>query len=153
MVSMKESIMNAAPVRERLLGSWRFVSGDSRDADGNASSPLGDDPIGQLTYDASGTVSAQLMRRNQPHFRNDDWQRASAQEKAGAWSGYFAYFGTFTVDEMAGTIVHRIEGSWFPNLVGTEQVRHFSFAGNRLTLNAETAWGRVSIVWEKVNTS
>jgi Lipocalin-like domain len=151
MVSMKKSIMNTVQVRERLLGSWRFVSAESRNASGDASSPLGDDPIGQLTYDASGTVSAQLMRRSQPHFCNDDWQLASAEEKASAWSGYFGYFGTFTVDEMAGTIVHRIDGSWFPNLVGTEQVRHFSLAGNRLTLNAETPWGRVSIVWEKVN--
>ncbi len=144
-------MMNASPIREKLLGSWRLVASDSRDANGDANAPLGDDPIGQLTYDASGTVCAQLMRRGQPHFRSDDWQRASAEEKASAWSGYFGYFGTFTIDEGTGTIVHRVDGSWFPNLVGTEQVRHFSLAGNRLTLTAETPRGRVSLVWEKVN--
>jgi hypothetical protein len=138
-------------LRERLLGSWRFVSSEIRTPAGEATSPLGEDPIGQLTYDASGTVSAQLMRRNQPHFRDDDWQRATAAEKAAAWGGYFGYFGKFTTDDRAGTVTHHIDGSWFPNLVGTNQVRRCSFDGNRLTLDAETPWGRVTIVWERIN--
>lgn len=143
--------MNATSIREKLLGSWRLVSPEAGGADADASSPLGDDPIGMLTYDASGTVSAQLMRRNQPPFRNDDWRNAATEEKAAAWSGYFGYFGTFTIDESAGTVTHHVEGSWFPNLVGTEQVRYYSFAGNRLSLDAHTPWGRVSLVWEKLS--
>lgn len=134
----------------RLTGSWRIVSWHWYDASGAVSSPLGDDPVGLLIYDASGVVSAQLMRRNQPKFQDDDWLRATDEEKAMAWSGYFGYFGTYTIDEPAGTITHSIEGSWFPNLVGTEQVRRYSLDGNRLTLHAETPWGHVSIVWEKV---
>jgi hypothetical protein len=117
------------------------------------SSPLGDDPAGLLMYDASGSVSAQLMRRNQPHFNDDDWRNATAEERAAAWSGYFGYFGTYTIDETAGTITHHIEGSWFPNLVETEQVRRFSLDGNRLSLEAQTPWGHVKIVWEKATPS
>jgi hypothetical protein len=142
--------MNAASIREKLLGSWRLVSSEARGLDGDADFPLGDDPIGMLTYDASGTVSAQLMRQNQTLFRNDDWRYATTDEKAAAWSGYFGYFGTFTVDEKAGTVTHHVEGSWFPNLVGTEQVRYCSFAGSRLSLDAHTPWGRVSLVWAKL---
>lgn len=134
----------------RLTGSWRIVSWDWYDANGAVSSPLGDDPVGLLMYDASGVVSAQLMRRNQPKFQDDDWLRATDKEKAMAWSGYFGYFGTYTIDETAGAITHSIEGSWFPNLVGTEQVRRYSLDGNRLTLHAETPWGHVSIVWQKM---
>jgi hypothetical protein len=115
------------------------------------SSPLGDDPVGLLLYDASGIVSAQLMRRNRHCFEDDDWLHATDAEKAAAWSGYFGYFGTYTIDESAGTITHHIEGSWFPNLVGTEQVRQYSLDGTRLTLHADTPWGHVSIVWEKVS--
>ena len=63
------------------------------------------------------------------------------------------YFGTYRVDESAGTITHHIEGSWFPNLVGTEQVRQYSLDGSRLSLHAETPWGRVTIVWKKVGAS
>ena len=139
-----------AQLRARLIGSWRLVSWDWHDASGAVSSPLGDDPAGLLMYDAAGTVSAQLMRRNQPRFQDDDWRSATAEEKAAAWSAYFGYFGTYTIDEAAGTITHHIDGSWFPNLVGTEQVRRYSLDGNRLSLHAETPWGHVGIVWEKV---
>ena len=143
-------VAGVTDLQERLVGSWRLASWDWHDASGAVSSPLGDDPAGLLMYDAAGTVSAQLMRRNQPQFRDDDWRNATDEEKAAAWSGYFGYFGTYTVDEATGTITHQIDGSWFPNLVGTEQVRRYSLDGNRLTLHAETLWGYVSIVWEKV---
>lgn len=136
--------------RERLLGSWRLVSWTWEDANGAVRSPLGPNPVGLITYDSSGVMSAQLMRRAQTHFRNDDWRSASAQEKAAAWSGYFGYFGTYTVDENAGTVTHHIEGSWFPNLVGTDQVRRCYLEGDRLTLEADALWGRVSLVWQKV---
>jgi hypothetical protein len=102
-------------------------------------------------YDASGAVSAQLMRREQAPFRDEDWRNATDEEKAGAWSGYFAYFGTFTVDEAAGAVIHHVEGSAFPNLVGTQQVRQCSFDGGRLSLVAETGWGRVSITWARLD--
>jgi hypothetical protein len=136
-------------LRDKLLGSWRLVESEGRDASGEANAPLGEDPIGLLTYDASGTVSAQLMRRNQPRFRSDDWQRATAKEKSAAWSGYFGYFGVFAVDERAKTVIHYVEGSWFPNLVGTQQIRYWSFKGRRLVLSAHTPWGDVTLVWER----
>lgn len=135
--------------RERFLGTWRLVSWEWDDANGAVTSPLGEDPAGQLIYGASGTVSAQLMRRDQPRFQDDDWRKATDEEKAAAWSGYFAYFGSFTVDEGARTVTHHIEGSWFPNLVGTQQIRHYSFHEDRLSLEARTPWGRVSILWER----
>jgi hypothetical protein len=136
-------------MRERLFGGWRLLSWRWCDEAGEVDSPLGDDPVGQLMYDSSGTVSAQLARRNQLRFEDDDWRRATADEKKAAWSGYFAYFGTYTVDEDAREVIHHVEGSSFPNLVGTEQRRSCTFAENRLTLAAETPWGRVTIVWEK----
>lgn len=36
-----------------------------------------------------------------------------------------------------------------PELVGTNQVRHYRFEDSRLTLDADTAWGRVRIIWER----
>src|SRR5580693_4082026 len=82
----------AMKMRERLFGGWRLLSWRWCDEAGEVDSPLGDDPVGQLMYDSSGTVSAQLARRNQLRFEDDDWRRATADEKKAAWSGYFAYF-------------------------------------------------------------
>jgi hypothetical protein len=75
---------------------------------------------------------------------------ATAEEKAAAWGNYFGYFGTYTLDEQAQAITHHIEGSWFPNLVGTRQVRYYHFEGSQLVLDADTEWGQVRIVWKKV---
>lgn len=141
--------METTELRARLIGTWRPVSWTWEDATGAVSSPLGEDPIGQLIYDASGAVSVQLMRRDQAPFRDDDWRSATDEEKARAWSGYFAYFGTYELDEDAGIITHHIDGSWFPNLVGTQQIRWFVLEEHRLALHAETPWGHVTLEWEK----
>lgn len=62
----------------------------------------------------------------------------------------FGYFGSFSIDEDEGAVIHHIEGSWFPNLIGTEQVRFYRFEDEQLVLRADTAWGKVHIVWEKL---
>lgn len=144
---------NVPNARRRFLGTWRLLSFEWRNEAGRVSSGLGDDPVGQLTYDASGTVSAQMMRRNAPRFSDQDLQRATTQEKASAWGHYFGYFGTYSVSELGDTVTHHVEGSSFPNIVGTDQVRSCAFAGNCLTLSADSPWGRVSIVWEKIKTN
>jgi len=138
--------------RERLLGAWQLVSWEAHDATGAVTYPLGEDAVGQILYDAAGKMSAQLMRQKQARFVSEDWQQARAEEKEAAWSGYFGYFGTYTIDERAGAVTHHIEGSWFPNLIGTQQIRYYRFEGDRLVLDADTAWGQVRIVWEKVKT-
>jgi len=127
-----------------------LVSWEIRDPDGTVTRPLGAGEIGQLMYDEDGRMSAQLMQTNQARFASDDWRQASAEEKARAWSDYFGYFGTYTVDEQAKAVVHHIEGSWFPNLVGEDQKRYYQLVEEQLVLNATTAWGDVRIVWEKI---
>jgi hypothetical protein len=48
--------------------------------------------------------------------------------------GYDAYFGTYTVDERAGTITHRVEGSLFPEDLGKDFVRLLTLTDDTLTL-------------------
>jgi Lipocalin-like domain len=133
-----------------LLGSWRLISWEEREAGCDVQFPLGPNPIGQISYDASGRMSAQLMRPNQTPFASEDWREATVEEKSAAWSNYFGYFGTYTIDEINSTVVHHIEGSWFPSLVGTDQIRHFRFEGEQIILDADTQWGGVRIVWERI---
>ncbi|MBV8933571.1 MAG: lipocalin-like domain-containing protein [Kutzneria sp.] len=142
--------LTAHRVRAELIGAWRLASWQSIDPDGTVGYPLGQDAVGQLMYDEGGRVSAQLVRSGQPGFASDDWRRASAGEMCAAWPAYFGYFGTFSVDATVGTVTHHVEAGWFPNLADTEQVRHYRFEDDRLVLDAETEWGRVRIVWERL---
>ena len=52
-----------------FVGTWRLVSFESRDEDGNVEYPFGRDVAGQLSYDANGNMSALVARANVPHSR------------------------------------------------------------------------------------
>lgn len=124
----------------RFYGTWRLLSYESHAPDGSIGLPLGDDPIGLLIYTREGRMSGQAMRR------------VHDPSAGGPRDNYIAYFGTFDVDEAACEVVHTVEGSVYPNWIGTQQRRGFAFFGNRLTLTA--ALKRSSavhrLVWERV---
>lgn len=136
-------------VAEKLMGAWDLVSWFETRPDGTIDYPLGEDAAGQILYTADGHVSAQLVRRNLARFAEEDLRKATEAERAEAWNGYFGYFGTYSIDVQQQAVIHHVKGSWFPNLVGTDQVRRYRFEGARLILDAETAWGRVEIIWER----
>lgn len=95
-------------------------------------------------------MSAHLMRRNPQPFDNKNLFAAQSAEKSRAWSGYMGYWGTFTVDEAAHTVNHLVEGSWFPNMVGTIQAREYQFDGDLLKLSATTEAWSARLVWQKI---
>jgi len=139
-----------------LIGTWRLVTWESRAGAGEISYPFGETPVGVLTYDARGRMSAQLMRRNRPAFKAADLFRGSPDEIKAAFEGFVAYFGTYTVDQRTSTVTHHVEGSSFPNYVGTDLKRSFTIVGDRLTLRTEpfTLGGETRmgvLVWERID--
>ncbi|HKF53440.1 MAG TPA: lipocalin-like domain-containing protein [Candidatus Acidoferrales bacterium] len=142
---------SSVEVRARLIGTWRLVSFHEELSDGEIVSPTEDQ--GQLIYTAEGRMSAQLMQSNRARFGKGDWREATDEERARAWLEYFGYYGTFSIDEEKKAVIHHVEGSSFPNLVGSKQVRYFRFEGKCLVLNADSGWGKVRAVWEKVGSS
>ncbi len=134
------------PMNE-LLGAWSLTSFEMRRSDGRVSFPFGEDPSGMLLYEPSGRMSAQLLRRDRPPFDSGDQLMGDASEIKSAFQGCIAYFGAFEVDEAAATVVHRVEGSLFPNWIGTEQVRYYELDRDRLTIKtAPTEWDGVEVV-------
>ena len=55
--------------------------------------------------------------------------------------GYDSYFGRYTVDEKAGTVTHHVEGSLFPEDLGSDWLRPFTLEADRLTLRLTSADG------------
>lgn len=132
------------------------MSWESRAATGEVSYPFGEHPVGVLTYDSKGRMSAQLMRRNRPAFRSADLFRGTPDEIKTAFEGFIAYFGTYTVDQKASTVTHHVEGSSFPNYVGTDLKRSLGVSGGRLTLRTEpfAIGGQTAVgvlVWERLD--
>jgi hypothetical protein len=121
---------------ERFWGAWILASYEQRKADGTVSHPMGEAPVGRITYDAAGRMSAQLMRRDRPRFASNWRQEGAANEIKAAFDGYIGYYGPYTLNEKEKTVTHHVECCSFPNWVGTDQVRHYEFDGDRLILRA-----------------
>src|SRR5262245_6898287 len=119
-------------VTKQLLGNWKLVKYEVFDE--NGSSRPGRYDVGRVAYDASGEMTAHLMR-------------------AGADHAYLGYFGPFTVDAAKGTVTHHVVGSSNAGWIGTDQLRYYGFSadGDQLTLSLKSG-GRVTqtLTWIRV---
>ncbi len=116
--------------------------------------PMGRNISGMLMYDANGHMSAQIMHLDRPTFASDDQLKGNPEEIKSAFEGFVAYFGTYEVNKEEGTVTHHVEGSSFPNWVGTDQRRFFEFYGNQLTVSTPpTPFGgeqlTALLIWER----
>lgn len=128
------------PIKDRFIGTWDLVSYQVRTSSGEIREPYGENPLGRISYDAGGHMSAQLMRRDR-----------SNPAPGGGTTGYSGYYGTYTIDEKAGTVTHHVQGAWLPGWVGSNQVRYYKLEGDRLTLQADLASGHATLVWQHNN--
>ena len=125
---------------QRIVGAWELVTRTVRRADGSvvADPVLGDKPLGRLYYDASGVMMLQMMRLGRSSAIGKPANPADAANSR-VVLGYDAYFGRYTIDERAGTITHRVEGSLFPEDLGKDFVRLITVDGDTLTLKFTSA--------------
>ena len=119
---------------KQLAGVWRLVSSEFRTAEGDAVYPLGEDALGQAIFTESGYLSAQLMRPGRPNFASGDQAGGTQREVQAALQGYAAYYGRCELDVENKTITTTVEGSLFPNWVGSRQLRYYELSGKRLIL-------------------
>ncbi len=137
-----------------LVGSWKLISCHLKDSNGQTAYPFGKEAQGRLIYEADGRMAVQVMNPNRPRFTSADPLATSEAEVRAAFGGYTAYYGAYSVNPEEQTIVHHIEAALLPNWVGTEQRRHFEFAGKYLTLKGPLLLGGVqgvvSLVWERL---
>jgi hypothetical protein len=117
-------------VRQRLIGSYKLMSYVSFDQNGVATKlPYS---VGQISYDAAGRMSAQLMRDDRPRFTPGS--PASEAERAAAYSSYISYFGRYEIDAEKSIVTHHVEGSIGPNMVGSAMPRHYEFSADGRSL-------------------
>ena len=150
------SSIRPVPLSKALVGTWELMSREDITATGerHIEPALGADPFGLLCYDASGNFAAQFMKR----VRDDaggEAGRAAAPNNSRAVGGYDAYFGTYAVDDDAGTVTQRLVGALSHDNVGQVLTRAMSVEGDELVVRVATATaGGVPVVrtlrWRRV---
>lgn len=145
--------------QNQFVGTWRLVSWENRDEDGNVSYPVGQDAVGYIMYTEDGYMSANLMKANRPNFAVGDLLGGTTEEKVRAAETYIAYCGQYEIQANDRKVIHRIKASLFPNWVGVKQERFFEFMGNN-QLSLSTApflmsgkQQTASVIWERASTN
>ena len=141
---------------DEFTGVWWLLSREDRAADGSIriDPTLGPDAKGILTY-ANGRFAAQFMKRDRSNTA-DTTIRSSGRNNTGAVSGYDAYFGTYSVNENTGDVLHRLEGALTVENVGIEVSRTLTVTGNTLLIQLETTTPEGepvtrTLTWERVS--
>src|ERR1700728_4749944 len=132
--------MGESDVKKKLLGAWRYVGTQLNGAKWDR----GANPKGMIYYGPHGEMSVQVA----PDVRRDRAGAVMTPEEAKiALTDYIAYFGTYTIDEQAGTVTHHRHDSIQPGDTG-DLVRRYEFAGDRLVLRGLNSTLEVS--WERI---
>jgi hypothetical protein len=143
-------------IRDLFVGTWQLVAVHFYNAQNESIKMYGEAPRGMLIYDAQGHMNGQVMQRERPPLPKGREAENARDEYHAILRGYIAYFGTYEVDENAGTVTHHVHGSLIPDWVGTDQIRLFEFCDDnqRLILRTppSTLRGDVlrgELIWER----
>lgn len=141
-----------------FIGAWNLVSWVVTDASGQLDHPYGNKPMGQIIYTENGTMSAQLMHPGAALPDVSGLSGDAVLKKVA--STFFAYYGTYSVDNAGKTVTHHVQGCISPSWVGTEQARRYRFLDkNHLELSVKiegalaedmSASGSSVLIWERI---
>ena len=127
-------------MRRKLEGAWRYIgtrlNGQSWDRGAN--------PKGMIYYGPHGEMSVQIA----PDVARPRAANVMTPDEAFvALKDYIAYFGTYTVDETAGTVTHHRQATIQPGDAG-DFVRRIEFIGDRLVLRPPNS--TLEVTWERI---
>ncbi len=128
-----------AALSATLPGTWQLLSRIDVTASGErrAEPSLGEDPLSLLIYDRSGNFAAQFMRRDRSVEMPEG--PSGAKNNSRAQGGYDAYFGTYTIDDAAGSVTQHLLGALSRENVGSVLTRAMEVQGDTLIIKLDTS--------------
>jgi hypothetical protein len=146
--------------RRDLIGAWRLVGMSYAGPDGRLDPFYQPDSTGILIYDASGWMSVQIGAPGRAFLevpgarvgRPADDRRARLE--AAAFNSYYAYFGTWALDERSSVITHHVASALIPAEVGADYSQAATLVGGRLVFTTRTGSAGREVVrtktWERL---
>jgi hypothetical protein len=135
-------LIMAHPLSTQLLGTWLLTNRIDRTRSGErrVEATLGDDPVALLHYDDSGHFAAQFMKRDRSpaSAAAEPVSSTVVTNNSRAQGGYDAYFGTYAVDDVRGTVTQRLMGALSAENVGQVLTREMRVDGDVLTIELDT---------------
>ncbi len=129
-----------------LIGTWKLVDWEVRDPDDPMiAPPQWTRKQGQIMYSADGYMAMQMSNVDRARFADDAYGATDA-EKIQTYADFRAYCGTYRWH--GDTVVHVVEQSDYPNIIGTEQVRLVTLDGDRLILDNVNR--SIPLTWQRV---
>jgi hypothetical protein len=137
---MKKNSLQPPPANlaAAILGLWKLKSREDVDAAEQVHIDpfLGPNPVGILFFGKTH-FAAQFMKRDRSGPGGSP-QRSKAKNNSAGVNGYDAYFGTYSVDSIAGTLTTHLEGSISPANIGDTYVRDVRVVGSELIIRLQT---------------
>jgi hypothetical protein len=110
--------------REKILGTWRVVSWETEwQATGEREQVYGKNPTGYLIFTPEGRFMCVLTGEGRNAPKTDE-------DRAALLKSVVAYTGMYRLD--GDKWITKVDASWSPAWVGTEQERSFKIDGDKL---------------------
>jgi hypothetical protein len=126
--------------RQQLIGAWRLVRIEYAGPSGPIVDPFYQaDSAGIIIYDSSGWMSVHIVAAHRQAWEVPESRlsssTATAQDaplKAAAFDTYYAYFGTWDLDEAASVVNHHVMSSLIPAETGLSYAQQVTLESGRL---------------------
>ena len=108
----------------KVVGTWKLVSYETEiQSDGKKEPAMGQNATGYAIFNAEGRVFLMLTGEGRKPAK-------TVEDRAQLFTTLIAYTGTYRVEGDKWTT--KVEVSWIPEWVGTDQVRTVTVEGERL---------------------
>lgn len=101
--------------------------------------------MGMVIYDATGVMSLQIMP-DVSIRRAFAAKQPTAEEAKAAFTGYQAYFGTYSVDPVTKTVTHHLVANLDPGQIDNRTRTYECIGRDKLVLRINSR----TLTWERV---
>ncbi len=113
----------ADSLKEKIVGTWDFVTAYVTAPDGKKSYPFGETPKGIIIFTPDGRFAQIHVASDVPKIASNNRLTGTAEENQAIMRRSISVFGGYTVDETKKTVTFNIVSSSFPNWEGEAQTR------------------------------